>query len=71
MDYMAGMDYAGAWQAKRGICHRFIYDEFGKPTECPQPVIASGWTSDGRGHWYAVDACERHASQLERRPVCP
>ena len=33
MDHLGGTDYAGAWQAKRGVCHRFIYDEFGKPAE--------------------------------------
>jgi hypothetical protein len=33
-----GHDYAGAWSAERGRCHRFVYgDEDGHPTECPAP----------------------------------
>jgi hypothetical protein len=63
-------DYAGAFHVERGTCFRFVYtsDHDGRPMKCPQPIIAVGWTRDGDGRWYAVDACEQHASQLERRP---
>jgi hypothetical protein len=62
-------DYAGAWSAERGHCHRFVYnDEDGHPTECPEPPMRSGWRRGGQGRWYAVDACERHCSQLVSRP---
>jgi hypothetical protein len=61
-------DYAGAWHAERGRCHRFVYDEHGKPTSCPDPPVAVGWRQDYRGRWFAVDACEQHRSQLEKRP---
>jgi len=60
-------DYAGAWSAERGRCHRFVYDSNGKPERCPEPAVAVGWRQDGRGRWFAVDACERHRSQLLSR----
>jgi len=68
MDMCAGQDYAGAWHAERGICHRFVYDEHGKPSVCPERIVATGWLVDYKGHWKAVDACARHAPQLEKRP---
>jgi hypothetical protein len=36
------VDYAGAWTAERGRCHRFVYDPDGKPAGCPAPPAASG-----------------------------
>jgi len=60
------MDYAGAFRPVRGRCFRLVYDEHGKPTGCPQPVIASGYyLADGR--WYQVDACGQHSTQLRRQ----
>jgi YD repeat-containing protein len=31
-----GEDYAGAWSAERGRCHRYVYDEHSNPTEWPR-----------------------------------
>jgi hypothetical protein len=61
-------DYAGAWSAERGRCHRFVYDPEGKPDYCPEPIVTAGWRRDYRGRWYVVDACAGHASQLVSRP---
>ena len=30
--------------------------------------MATGWKRDGDGRWFALDACERHPSQLLNRP---
>jgi hypothetical protein len=60
--------YAGAWSAERGRCHRFVYDPEGKPDNCPEPTVTSGWRRDYLGRWYVVDACARHAPQLMKRP---
>lgn len=64
-------DYAGAWHAERGRCFRFVYttEDDGRPMVCPEPVAATGWQRNGNGCWFVVDACERHASQLQKRPV--
>jgi len=63
------MDYAGAWSAEHGRCHRFVYgSEDGHPTHCPDPTVTSGWRRDGQGRWYVVDACSHHRSQLVSRP---
>jgi hypothetical protein len=62
-------DYAGAWSAERDRCHRLVYASDGKPTNCPEPTVTSGWRQDYRGRWYAVDACAGHASQLVSRPM--
>jgi hypothetical protein len=63
------LDYAGAWSAERGRCHRCVYDADGKPDYCPEPTVTSGWRVDGQGRWYAVDACAGHADQqLLSRP---
>ena len=59
----------GAWHSKRGSCHRFAYDAHGKPTECPRPIVAAGWRRTWNGVWHCVDACERHAHELEGGPV--
>ena len=60
------MDYAGACSAQRdGRCFRFVYDEFGKPDRCPQPLAVTGWVKIGR--WYEVDACAEHAAQLRKQ----
>jgi hypothetical protein len=61
-------DYAEAWSAERGRCHRLVYDSDGKPDNCPEPPVAVGWRRDGRGRWFAVDACAGHASELVKRP---
>lgn len=59
------MDYAGACSAERdGRCFRFVYDDFGKPARCEQPLTATGWTRLDR--WYAVDSCTEHAAQLHK-----
>ncbi len=59
-------DYAGAWHAERGRCFRFVYtsEDDGRPMKCPEEPVAVGWTRDGQGRWYEVDACEQHAPQL-------
>jgi len=41
-----------------------VYDEFGKPTNCPGPLTATGWIKLDR--WYEVDACAEHTGQLRR-----
>jgi hypothetical protein len=62
-------DYAGAWMAVRGRCHRLVYgDGDGHPEGCPGVPVTSGWRADGRQCWYRVDACVRHAGQLQDRP---
>jgi hypothetical protein len=60
------MDYAGAVAVYRGECFRFIYDEHGKPTKCPEPPIATGWLQVGP-KWHEVDSCSEHSAQLRRR----
>jgi hypothetical protein len=40
---VAVLDYAGAWTAERGRCHRLVYDSDGKPDNCPKPPVTSGW----------------------------
>ena len=65
------MDYAGAWSAERGRCHRFVYDVDDKPTGCPEPPVTSGWRYDYLGRWYLVDACQRHRLDLLDRPRPP
>jgi hypothetical protein len=62
------VDYAGAWSAERGRCHRFVYDPDGKPDNCPEPTVTSGWRQDYQGRWHVVDACAAHASELVKRP---
>ena len=62
------MDYAGAWSAERGRCHRLVYDPDGKPTGCPEPVTTTGWRSDYQGRRRVVDACAAHADLLASRP---
>jgi len=57
------MDYAGAVSTQRGRCFRFITDPDGKPDNCPEPPIATGWTQIG-SKWWQVDACHEHATQL-------
>jgi hypothetical protein len=65
----AVQDYAGAWMGERGRCHRFVYEEpDGRPANCPCPPVTSGWRRDGEGRWHAVDACKRHAAQLQALP---
>jgi hypothetical protein len=64
-------DYAGAWEAVRERCHRYVYtsDEDGRPMPCPQPVVSSGWVlAEHTGKWHFVDACELHSSGLLDRP---
>jgi hypothetical protein len=64
----AVQDYAGAWTAERGRCHRLVHgSEDGRPTHRQEPPARSGWRQDGQGRWYAVDACERNSSQLVSR----
>ena len=66
----AVQDYAGAWTAERGRCHRFVYvDGDGRPANCPEPTVTSGWRRCGQGRWYVLDACARHAPQLLARPL--
>jgi hypothetical protein len=65
----AVQDYAEAWTAERGNCHRFVYtEEDGRPATCAEPTVTSGWRLDGQGRWYVVDACAKHASQPLDRP---
>ena len=62
-------DYAGAWSAERGRCHRLVYNPDGKPENCPEPPVAVGWRYAAHSRtWHALDACELHKSQLQERP---
>lgn len=60
------MDYAGAVTTERGRCFRMIHDDYGRPTHCPKPPLATGWTQIG-SNWYPVDACGEHSAQLLKR----
>jgi hypothetical protein len=60
------MDYAGAVSVDRGRCYRFVYDEHGKPTGCPETPIATGWLQVG-AKWHEVDSCGEHSAQLRHR----
>lgn len=40
--YLPPMDYAQAVSVERGRCFRYADDGEGKPTKCPEPVIATG-----------------------------
>jgi hypothetical protein len=55
------VDYAGACSAQRGRCFRFVYDDQGKPANCPEPIATRGWLKIDR--WYEVDSCDEHASR--------
>ena len=59
------MDYAGAESTQRGRCFRFITDADGKPDNCPQAPIATGWLQIGP-KWHQVDSCNNHATQLRK-----
>ena len=64
-------DYAGAWSAVRGRCHRMVYgdgDGDGHPENCPGLPVMSGWRADARGRWCVVDACSRHSGELQPKP---
>jgi len=52
-------DYAGAWTAQRGRCHRFVYTEDDRSSnQLPgAPVTQDG--TDGLDRWYAVQAWSR------------
>ncbi len=66
---LAVQDYAGAWTADRGRCHRFVYTEDdGRPINCPGPPVRSGWRQDGQRRWYVVDACVWHSAELLAHP---
>jgi hypothetical protein len=43
-------------------------DGDGHPEDCPGMPVMTGWRADGRGRWYAVDACSRHAGELPAKP---
>jgi hypothetical protein len=36
-------------------CLRQRPSETGRPTNCPEPPVRSGWRRDGHGRWYVVD----------------
>jgi hypothetical protein len=59
------MDCAGAISTERGRCFRFVYDEQGKPENCPAPIAATGRLKVGP-RWHEVDACAEHAAQLRQ-----
>ncbi|MGC8628367.1 MAG: hypothetical protein ACP5VR_12620 [Acidimicrobiales bacterium] len=61
-------DYAGAWSAEHGRCHRIVYSESGQPGNCPGTPVVTGWRYDANGRWYEVEACARHASELWPSP---
>jgi hypothetical protein len=68
-DMMTGQDYTGAVSTERGRCFRLVYDEFGKPSHCSQPVTRNGWLYLAYPRkWYPVDSCQRHVNQLAARP---
>jgi hypothetical protein len=54
--------------AQRGRCHRFVFTEDdGRPPNCigaGQVRLAAG----GQGRWYLAEGCDKHSSQLVRRP---
>ena len=64
-----GHSWTCAWTTERGHCHQFVYvEDDGRPANCPEPTVTSGWRRDGQGRWYVVDACAQHRSQLQTRP---
>ena len=66
---LVGQDYAGAVATEREKCFRYVHDVHGKPDRCPAPVTGAGWLYlSHERKWYPVDSCERHVSQLEKRP---
>ena len=68
------MDYAGAWSAERDGCHRFVYDDNGKPTECPEPPVRVGWRyAANTRSWHAERGrCHRFIYDEHGKPtVCP
>ena len=60
------MDFAQAVSVHRGRCFRWVYDDHGRPTTCPQAVIASGWLKVGE-RWHEIDACGEHSGELRFR----
>jgi hypothetical protein len=39
---VAVTNYARAWTAERGRCHRFVHgSQDGHPTNCPEPALTS------------------------------
>ncbi len=48
-------DHAGAVSGERGRCFRFVTDPDGKPVNCPERSIASGWLKVG-DRCHEVDA---------------
>ena len=56
----------GVIGSDQGRCFGFVDDPDGKPVNCPDIVIASGWLKVG-DTWHEVDACGRHSAQLRSR----
>jgi len=61
------MDYAAAFETRRGKCFRYVYDRNKQPARCPEPIVTDGWFRDRSGRWWRVDACAEHAGQLGSR----
>ncbi len=59
-------DYAEAVSTERGRCFRFIRDDYGRATQCPEPIITTGWLQIER-EWNEVDSCRHHSAQLRKR----
>jgi hypothetical protein len=64
-------DYAEAVSTERGRCFRLIRDDYGRATQCPEQIIATGWRQIG-DEWHLVDSCGHHSAQLRKRgPLRP
>jgi hypothetical protein len=51
--------YVGAWSDDRGRCHCFVYDSSGKPANCPEPTVTSGWLQHYQGCGFVLDGTGR------------
>jgi hypothetical protein len=59
-------DYAQTVSVLSGRCSKWVDDGAGEPTNCPEPVVASGGREVGE-RWHRVDACGQHSGQLRKR----
>ena len=58
-------DYARPVRVERGRCFKWVYDESGKPSNCVERVISSGWLPVGQ-EWHLVDACSSRSGSVAR-----
>jgi hypothetical protein len=54
-----------------GRCFRMVYEEHGKPDQCPHRPIEAGMLKLGE-RWYRAEACFKHRASTRPSPVpCP